>query len=65
MALNKLRSQSNIARQVDANLKQLEKLYILANFLTFRGFQPITIVCIDPRTKNLFILAGENDEIEI
>ncbi|MDJ0717696.1 MAG: hypothetical protein QNJ54_26315 [Prochloraceae cyanobacterium] len=44
---------------------QLEKLYILTNFLTFRGFQPINIVCIDPRTNNLFILAGQNDEIEI
>jgi hypothetical protein len=45
--------------------KQLEKLYIVAKFLTFRGFQPITIVCLDPRSRNLFILAGKNDEIEI
>lgn len=45
--------------------KQLEKLYVIVNFLTFKGYQPITIVCIDPRTQNIFILAGTNDEIEI
>ena len=27
-------------------------------------FQPIHLVCIDDRTKNLFILAGDKEEIE-
>jgi hypothetical protein len=27
-------------------------------------FQPIHLICIDGRTKNLYILAGQNEEIE-
>ena len=27
-------------------------------------FQPIHLVCIDGRTQNLYILAGQNEEIE-
>jgi hypothetical protein len=27
-------------------------------------FQPIHLICIDERTKNLFILAGNHEEIE-
>ncbi|XZF66166.1 MAG: DUF6888 family protein [Gloeotrichia echinulata DVL01] len=27
-------------------------------------FQPIHLICIDSRTQNLYILAGENEEIE-
>ncbi|WP_422614244.1 DUF6888 family protein [Brasilonema bromeliae] len=27
-------------------------------------FQPIHLICIDSRTQNLFILAGDNEDIE-
>jgi hypothetical protein len=27
--------------------------------------QPIHLICVDQRTKNLFILAGHNEELEI
>jgi hypothetical protein len=27
-------------------------------------FQPIHLICIDERTKNLFILAGNDEDIE-
>jgi hypothetical protein len=27
-------------------------------------FQPIHLICIDGRTQNLYILAGQNEEIE-
>jgi hypothetical protein len=27
--------------------------------------QPIHLICIDERTKNLYILAGYNEEIEL
>lgn len=44
---------------------QLEGLYRVSYFLTYVMFKPIHVVCIDDRTNNLFILAGENEEIEI
>lgn len=45
--------------------KQLEGLYRICYYLTYRVFQPIHIICIDERTNNLFILAGEYEDIEI
>lgn len=45
--------------------KQLQGLYRICYYLTYRAFQPIYFVCVDERTNNLFILAGEEDEIEM
>lgn len=44
---------------------QLEGLYRISYYLTYLMFQPIYLICIDKRTKNLFILAGHNEEIEV
>jgi hypothetical protein len=44
---------------------QLEGLYRLSCYLTYFTLQPIYLICIDRRTRNLFILAGHNEEIEI
>ena len=43
---------------------QLDKLYQLCHTLTNVMFQPIHIVRLDERTKNLFILAGREETIE-
>lgn len=45
--------------------QQLEGLYRICYYLTYRAFQPIHLICIDERTKNLFILAGDEENIEI
>lgn len=45
--------------------QQLEGLYRICYYLTYRAFQPIDLICIDQRTKNLFILAGDQEDIEI
>ncbi|OUL20056.1 hypothetical protein BV375_31370 [Nostoc sp. 106C] len=46
---------------------QLESLYRVSYQLTFIMFQPIHLVCVDHRTRNLYVLAGyaENLEFEI
>ena len=43
---------------------QLQTLYRLCHLLTNLMFQSIHIVRLDERTLNLFILAGQNEEIE-
>lgn len=43
---------------------QLRCLYRIAYQLTYLMFQPIHLICIDGRTQNLFILAGQEEEIE-
>ena len=43
---------------------QLKCLYRISYQLTYVMFQPIHLVCIDKRTKNLFIWAGSKEEIE-
>ncbi|GET38539.1 DUF6888 family protein [Microseira wollei] len=43
---------------------QLRCLYRIAYQLTYLMFQPIQLICIDGRTQNLFILAGQEEEIE-
>lgn len=45
--------------------KQLEGLYRICYYSSYRAFQPIHLVCIDERTNNLFILAGDEEDIEI
>lgn len=44
---------------------QLEGLYRISYRLTYIMLQPIHLICIDERSKNLFILAGNDEEIEI
>ena len=44
---------------------QLRTLYRLCHLLTNMMFQPIHIVRLDERTLNLFILAGQGEEIEL
>ncbi|MEG3900091.1 MULTISPECIES: DUF6888 family protein [unclassified Microcoleus] len=44
---------------------QLRGLYRIGYQLTYLMFQPIHLICIDDRTQNLFILAGNNEEIEL
>ena len=43
---------------------QLRCLYRISYQLTYILFQPIHLICIDGRTQNLYILAGQNEEIE-
>ncbi|AFY91619.1 DUF6888 family protein [Chamaesiphon minutus] len=43
---------------------QLRGLYRLSYWLTYIMIQPIYLVCIDDRTNNLYILAGENENLE-
>jgi hypothetical protein len=43
---------------------QQRSLYRLCYFLTNVMFQPIHIVRLDERSLNLFILAGQREEIE-
>ena len=43
---------------------QLRCLYRIGYQLTYMLFQPIHLICIDGRTQNLYILAGQNEEIE-
>ena len=45
--------------------KQLEGLYRICYYLTYKTFQTIHLICIDERTNNLFILAGNDEEIEL
>jgi hypothetical protein len=43
---------------------QLGCLYRIGYRLTYQMLQPIHLVCIDGRTQNLYMLAGQNEEIE-
>lgn len=49
----------------EPTIKQLKSLYIMCYTLTNIMFKPIHIIRIDERTNNLFILAGNQDNIEI
>jgi hypothetical protein len=44
--------------------KQLQSLYRVSYQLTYTMLQPIHLICIDDRTKNLYILAGYEEELE-
>lgn len=44
--------------------EQLTSLYRVSYQLTYIMLQPIYLICIDDRTKNLYILAGYNEELE-
>ena len=47
------------------NSQQLEGLYRICYYLSYRVLQPIHLICLDERTGNLFILAGDKEDIEI
>ncbi len=49
----------------DPTTEQLRNLYRLCHLLTNVMFHQIHIVRLDERTLNLFILAGQNEEIEL
>jgi hypothetical protein len=44
---------------------QLRTLYRLCHILTNVMFQPIHIVRLDERTLSLFVLAGQDEEMEL
>jgi hypothetical protein len=43
---------------------QLESLYRVSYQLTYLMLQPIHLICIDARTRNVYILAGYSEELE-
>lgn len=45
-------------------VEQLQSLYRVSYQLTYTMLQPIHLICIDDRTKNLYVLAGYEEELE-
>jgi hypothetical protein len=43
---------------------QLESLYFLGYQLTYTLLQPVHLICVDQRTQNLYILAGNDEGLE-
>ncbi|MEH2457892.1 DUF6888 family protein [Nostoc sp.] len=43
---------------------QLASLYRISYQLTYIMLQPIYLICVDNRTRNVYILAGYDQEIE-
>lgn len=43
---------------------QLRCLYRISYYLTYQMFQPLHLVCVDGRSQNLYVLAGQDEEIE-
>lgn len=43
---------------------QLESLYRVSYQLTYFMFQPIHLICVDRRTGNLYIIAGNDEDLE-
>ncbi|WP_434684294.1 DUF6888 family protein [Pseudanabaena minima] len=43
---------------------QLRGLYRLIYWLTYIMLQPVHVVCIDERTNNLYVLAGNTEDLE-
>ncbi|MEH2083059.1 DUF6888 family protein [Nostoc sp.] len=43
---------------------QVASLYRISYQLTYIMFQPIYLICVDNRTRNIYILAGYDEEIE-
>ncbi len=43
---------------------QLQSLYRISYQLTYLMLQPIHLVCVDARTRNVYILAGYEEELE-
>lgn len=51
--------------ELQPRVEQLQSLYILCHQLTNVMFQPIHVVRLDERSLNIFILAGQNEGIEL
>ena len=51
--------------ELQLRVEQLQSLYILCHQLTNVMFQPIHVVQLDERSLNIFILAGQNEGIEL
>lgn len=45
-------------------VEQLQSLYRVSYQLTYTMLQPIHLICIDDRTKNVYVLAGYEEELE-
>lgn len=45
-------------------VSQLESLYRISYQLTYSMLQPIHLICIDNRTRNVYVLAGYDEELE-
>jgi hypothetical protein len=45
-------------------LAQLESSYRVCYQLTYFMLQPVHLICIDNRTRNLYILGGNTEELE-
>ncbi len=45
-------------------IAQLQSLYRLNYQLTYVMLQPIHLVCVDGRTHNIYVLAGDAEELE-
>lgn len=43
---------------------QLESLYFVSYQLTYIMFQPIHLICVDQRTRNVYIMAGHDEGLE-
>jgi hypothetical protein len=43
---------------------QLESLYRVSYQLTYTMLQPIHLICIDDRTRNVYVLARYAEELE-
>ncbi|QZZ22758.1 hypothetical protein J5X98_10590 [Leptothermofonsia sichuanensis E412] len=43
---------------------QLESLYRVSYQLTHTMLQPIHLVCVDHRTRNVYVLAGYGEDLE-
>jgi hypothetical protein len=44
--------------------EQLKSLYRVSYQLTYSMFQPIYLICVDKRTRNVYILAGYDENLE-
>ncbi|WP_041565401.1 DUF6888 family protein [Nostoc punctiforme] len=51
--------------ELQPRVEQLRSLYRLCHQLTNVMFQPIHIVRLDERSLNIFILAGQDEGIEL
>ncbi|MEH2192393.1 MAG: hypothetical protein V7K98_06955 [Nostoc sp.] len=51
--------------ELQPRVEQLQSLYRLCHPLTNVMFQPVHIVRLDERSLNIFILAGQDEGIEL
>jgi hypothetical protein len=46
------------------NAAQLESLYFVGFQLTYVMLQPIHLICVDRRTRNIYVIAGNSEGLE-